>query len=72
MSWWPASELLTKFQVWGRFYEAHIAGEPERLRSHLELFPVDWTPAQAIAAPADLVVVMMNPGSSNPCPICRA
>lgn len=68
MSWWPASELLTRFQVWGRFYEATIAGVPERLRSHLELFPVDWTPARAIDAPADLVVVMMNPGSSVPLP----
>lgn len=68
MSWWPASELLTRFQVWGRFYEATIAGAPERLRSHLELFPVGWSPAQAIASPADLVVVMMNPGSSQPLP----
>ena len=68
MSWWPASELLTQFQVWGRFYEATIAAAPERLRSHLELFPVDWSPAQAINAPADLVVVMMNPGSSQPLP----
>jgi hypothetical protein len=68
MSWWPASELLSQFQVWGRFYEATIAGTPERLRSHLELFPVGWKPAQAIDAPADLVVVMMNPGSSQPLP----
>lgn len=68
MSWWPASELLTRFQVWGRFYEASIAGTPERLRSHLELFPVDWSPAQAIESPADLVVVMMNPGSSQALP----
>jgi hypothetical protein len=68
MSWWPASELLTRFQVWGRFYEAPVAGTPERLRSHLELFPVDWSPAQAIEAPADLVVVMMNPGSSQALP----
>jgi hypothetical protein len=68
MSWWPASELLTQFQVWGRFYEASIAGVPERLRSHLELFPVGWSPARAIDSPADLVVVMMNPGSSQPLP----
>lgn len=68
MSWWPASELLTRFQVWGRFYEAPIAGTPERLRSHLELFPVDWSPAKAIESPADLVVVMMNPGSSQALP----
>lgn len=68
MSWWPASELLTRFQVWGRFYEARVAGVPERLRSHLELFPTHWSPARAIESPADLVVVMMNPGSSQPLP----
>ena len=68
MNWWPASELLTRFQVWGRFYEARVAGVSERLRSHLELFPLHWSPTKAIECPADLVVVMMNPGSSQPLP----
>lgn len=66
MSWLPASELMNRFQVWGRFYQSCIAGVPEQLRSHLELFPSGWEPHRAIGEPADLVVVMMNPGSSKP------
>jgi hypothetical protein len=68
VSEWTARELLTQFQVWGRFYEANIAGESEHLRSHLELFPIEWEPHRAVGAPADLIVVMMNPGSSQPMP----
>lgn len=71
-NWWPAKELLTEFQVWGRFYETRIAGQLERLRSHLELFPVGWSPERAIEGQADLVVVMMNPGASEPLPNLQA
>ncbi len=58
--------MKERFSVWGHFYEKKIAGHSEKLRSRLEIFPLDWEPSRAIFGNPDLIVVMMNPGKSEP------
>lgn len=59
---------MGQYSVWGRFYEAVIAGKIERMRSHLEIFPAEWNPMDAVNGQPDLLVIMMNPGGSAPLP----
>lgn len=61
-----ADELRERFAVFGRFYRADFGGQPLALRSHLEIFERGMPWPQAVAARADLVAVMMNPGGSRP------
>ena len=61
-----ADALRERFAVHGRFYEATLEGRSFALRSHLELFESHLGWREAVAAEADLVAVMMNPGASRP------
>lgn len=61
-----AAELLARFDVHGRYYDAELDGRCFALRSHLEIVERGLDPAAARARPADLVAVMMNPGGSRP------
>ncbi|WP_119355312.1 hypothetical protein [Azohydromonas sediminis] len=61
-----AAELLARFAVHGRYYDAEFDGRRFALRSHLEIVERGLDPVAARARPADLVAVMMNPGSSRP------
>jgi hypothetical protein len=61
-----ADALRERFAVHGRFYEATLDGRSFALRSHLELFESHLGWRDAVAADADLVAVMMNPGASRP------
>lgn len=61
-----AAELLARFAVHGRYYEAVLDGHPCALRSHLEIVERGLDPQARRADPADLVAVMMNPGASRP------
>lgn len=56
-----ASELNKIFDVMGHFYEIRICGAQENCRSLLEIRRKDQA-----SASCDLLVVMMNPGSSKP------
>mgnify|MGYP001175495776 CR=1 FL=1 len=61
-----AAELLARFAVHGRYYEAVLDGRPCALRSHLEIVEQGLDPQARRDGPADLVAVMMNPGASRP------
>ena len=61
-----AALLLSQFAVAGRFYEAPIAGHPEKLRDRLEITPHGWSAQRIANNPPDLLVIMMNPGASRP------
>jgi hypothetical protein len=61
-----AQDLLTRFAVYGRFYERKIAGVSEQLRDRLEIAPRDRALSDIIRGEPDLLVVMMNPGASRP------
>jgi hypothetical protein len=61
-----AAELLARFAVHGRYYDAEFGGRRYALRSHLEIVERGLDPAVARERPADLVAVMMNPGGSRP------
>ncbi len=56
-----AKELKKKFTVSGRFYDLKLSGKRYECRSHLEIRSLSTT--QHLP---DAVVVMMNPGSSEP------
>nr|CRH05402.1 conserved protein of unknown function [Candidatus Magnetococcus massalia] len=64
-----AAELKKIFGVYGFFYQTQLAGEPQPCRSVLTLVRHGVTPEPLSgleALPPDLLVVMMNPGSSRP------
>ncbi|MCI1190870.1 hypothetical protein MOJ79_03330 [Calidifontimicrobium sp. SYSU G02091] len=61
-----AAGLLARFDVHGRYYDAELDGRRFALRSHLEIVERGLDPVAARVRPADLVAVMMNPGSSRP------
>ncbi|ABK44333.1 conserved hypothetical protein [Magnetococcus marinus MC-1] len=64
-----AAALKTHYAVYGHFYSTNLAGEHCSCRSALTLIRRDCIPselAQLDALPPDLLVVMMNPGSSYP------
>ena len=61
-----AAELLQRFAVHGRYYDAVLDGRPLALRSRLEIVGHGLDPVARRDAPADLVAVMMNPGGSRP------
>jgi len=61
-----APELLSRFAVYGRFYEKTIADIPEQLRDRLEIAPHDLPLSDVVHGDPDLLVVMMNPGGSKP------
>ena len=61
-----AQELLSRFAVYGRYYERSICGVNEQLRDRLEIAPIKWTLDKVLTHAPDLLVVMMNPGASRP------
>ncbi|MBF0453926.1 MAG: DUF1643 domain-containing protein [Magnetococcales bacterium] len=64
-----AADLKKKFAVFGHFYQFSSAGHALACRSLLELVAHHRVPgetSQLGAARPDLLVVMMNPGSSRP------
>jgi hypothetical protein len=61
-----ADTLLTRFAVYGRFYDKVIAGVPEQLRDRLEIAPHGMPIEEVASREPDLLVVMMNPGASRP------
>ena len=61
-----AQELLSRFAIYGRYYERPICGVNEQLRDRLEIAPVEWSLHAILEHPPDLLVVMMNPGGSRP------
>jgi hypothetical protein len=61
-----AAELLERFAVFGRYYEATLDERAYALRSHLEVIERGPDCATRIEGAADLVAVMMNPGASRP------
>ncbi|MGN7612908.1 hypothetical protein ACQZV8_12580 [Magnetococcales bacterium HHB-1] len=64
-----AQELKKIFGVYGHFYTLSIAGEDYPCRSVLELIEHEQTPKeinQIQSRLPDLMVIMMNPGSSRP------
>ncbi|MBF0156042.1 MAG: DUF1643 domain-containing protein, partial [Magnetococcales bacterium] len=65
----PAAELKARFGVFGYFYRLALGGELLGCRSVLTLVAhedVPGDPADLLEARPDLLVVMMNPGSSRP------
>ena len=60
-----AEALLQKFAVYGRFYEASIAGVTEQLRDRLEIAPRHYPLSACVEDEPDLLVIMMNPGASR-------
>lgn len=65
----PAARLKKKFGVYGHFYTFHHEGVDFPCRSLLELIAHARVPKSVNAIqklPPDLLVVMMNPGSSRP------
>ncbi|MBF0162296.1 MAG: DUF1643 domain-containing protein [Magnetococcales bacterium] len=66
-----AADLKKIFGVYGDFYQVMLGGQPYACRSVLELIAHARTPADLDQLPhrqPDLLVVMMNPGSSKPIP----
>ncbi len=61
-----AEALLDRFAVYGRYYQAMIAGVDESLRDRLEICPKGWDASGLAQREPDLLVVMMNPGASRP------
>jgi hypothetical protein len=61
-----AQDLLARFAVYGRFYAKKIAGVEEQLRDRLEIAPRDRALNDIVQGEPDLLVVMMNPGASQP------
>lgn len=61
-----AQELLSRFAVYGRYYERSICGVKEQLRDRLEIAPINWSLDKILGHAPDLLVVMMNPGGSRP------
>ncbi len=66
MSGATAAQLLARFAVHGRYYEAELDGRRFALRSHLEIVERGLDAAACRQRAADLVAVMMNPGGSRP------
>ncbi len=65
----PAARLKALYGVYGHFYHFRHQGEVHPCRSLLELIHHDHTPARIDRIQErdpDLIVVMMNPGSSRP------
>lgn len=60
----PADQLKKQFSVLGHFYNVVVGGKRVFCRSSLEIVR-DASPSRVDAAP-DALVVMMNPGSSQP------
>lgn len=60
----PADQLKKQFSVLGHFYNVVVGGKRVFCRSSLEIVR-DTSPSRVDAAP-DALVVMMNPGSSQP------
>ncbi len=61
-----ADDLRKRFSVHGRFYRRRFDGRAFELRSHLEIFEQKAEWRGVVAADADLVAIMMNPGASRP------
>ncbi|MBF0358917.1 MAG: hypothetical protein HQL70_09940 [Magnetococcales bacterium] len=64
-----AADLKKKFAVFGHFYDIAIADQKNSCRSLLELVDrgiVPDDPNQLAKSRPDLLIVMMNPGSSRP------
>lgn len=61
-----AEALLSRFVVYGRFYDKTVAGVHEQLRDRLEIAPCHIPLSEVVAREPDLLVVMMNPGASRP------
>ena len=64
-----AADLKLRFGVYGDFYQIFWGGKPYACRSVLELIDHTHTPTDPNAIHGmnpDLLVVMMNPGSSKP------
>ncbi|MBF0195323.1 MAG: DUF1643 domain-containing protein [Magnetococcales bacterium] len=64
-----AADLKKKFAVFGSFYDIALGGELVACRSVLELLAHDITPQDPdniAGLKPDLLIVMMNPGSSRP------
>lgn len=57
----PSNELNTIFEVTGHFYQTKICGVQEKCRSLLEIKRKNRTTDSS-----DLLIIMMNPGSSKP------
>jgi len=65
----PAEKLKREFGVYGHFYDIVFEGAQFGCRSVLEIASHDVTPLQLSdlsSRTPDVVVVMMNPGSSHP------
>ncbi|MBF0284577.1 MAG: hypothetical protein HQL51_08975, partial [Magnetococcales bacterium] len=64
-----AAALLKQFAVLGRYYRMELGGRTHGCRSTLELIDRTVAPPEPDGVadhPPDLLVVMMNPGSSRP------
>ncbi|CAN7641240.1 hypothetical protein [Massilia sp. LjRoot122] len=61
----PADQLKKQFRVLGHFYNVVVGGQRVFCRSSLEIVRDALFPNRLDAAP-DAIVVMMNPGSSQP------
>lgn len=61
----PAAQLKKQFRVLGHFYNVVVGGQRVFCRSSLEIVRDALFPNRLDAAP-DAIVVMMNPGSSQP------
>jgi hypothetical protein len=64
-----AADLKKRFSVFGHFYQISLGGESVGCRSLLELVSQDTMPVdpnELAHSKPDLLVIMMNPGSSRP------
>lgn len=61
-----AAALKTHFGVYGYYYQLMLAGQAHPCRSLLELVAHHIPPPQIPSHGPDLLVIMMNPGSSQP------
>lgn len=61
----PADQLKKQFRVLGHFYNVVVGGQRVFCRSSLEIVR-DALPPSGLDAAPDALVVMMNPGSSQP------
>jgi len=61
----PAEQIKKQFRVLGHFYDVVVGTKRLSCRSSLEIVREELMPVRVDAAP-DALVVMMNPGSSQP------